>query len=140
MNQDRWDSLLDRDWAAAWEKLPEAPALVPRSKTAQITLRVSSTLLTRIKRVAAAKALPYHALVRSWIIDGLRASNVPSGVSTPDEPFTEQLNIKLDQDVLDGLKARSDELRRPYHRLAREWVDVALSREEASLGLNSALA
>lgn len=68
---DRHDALLDRDWADVWESLPEAPALVPRLKTAQITLRIPATVLARTKRVAAARSLPYHALARSWIIDGL---------------------------------------------------------------------
>jgi hypothetical protein len=138
MSQDRWDSLLDRDWSVAWETLPEAPALIPRAKTAQVTLRLPSTLLTRIKNVAAARSLPYHALARSWIIGGLRSSAALdiAAYSAPGEPRAEQLNIKLDHTVLDELKARSDELRRPYHSLAREWIEAALGREEESLGLD----
>jgi len=138
MSSDRRDSLLDADWSTAWDTLPEAPALVPRPKTAQITLRVPASLLARIKTVAAARSLPYHALARSWLVDGLR--NVrepePAGVAS-DEPQAEQLNIKLDQEVLDHLKVRANELRRPYHRLAREWIETALGREEESLGIDA---
>src|SRR5207237_5291596 len=66
----------------------------------------------------------------------LREPVVPEASSTFDQPQSEQLNIKLDQDVLDKLKARSHELRRPYHRLAREWIETALSREEEGFGLD----
>jgi predicted DNA binding CopG/RHH family protein len=138
MSDDHWDSLIDRDWSAAWETLPEAPALVPRRKTAQITLRVPAGVLIRIKRLAAARSLPYHALARSWIVNALRIPTTPETGPVPDQPQTEQLNIKLDQEILDQLKGRSNELRRPYHRLAREWIEAALSREEESLGLDPA--
>lgn len=135
MTDDRFDKLLHRDWSASWETLPEAPPLVPRPNTAQITLRLPSSLLARIKRVAAARSLPYHALARSWLIDALRDSAVPDAAGI-DEPHAEQLNIKLDQDVLDDLKMRAHQLHRPYHRLAREWVELALGHEEESLGLD----
>lgn len=136
MTQDRRDSLLDRDWSAAWDTLPEAPELVPRPKTAQITLRVPTRLLARIKAVAAAKSLPYHALSRAWMIEALRSSEPPINSASADEPQAEQLNIKLDSATLDDLKERADELRRPYHRLAREWIEAALTREEGSLGID----
>lgn len=139
MSQERQDSLLDRDWSAIWETLPEAPPLVPRTKTAQITLRIPAVVLARIRTVAAARALPYHALARSWIIDGLRGSAASEPLATlGEDPQTEQLNIKLDQKVLDELKARSDQLRRPYHRLAREWIETALVQQETSLGIDPA--
>jgi predicted DNA binding CopG/RHH family protein len=136
MNHDRWDSLLERDWSAEWERLPEAPELVPRPMTAQITLRLPDGLLVRIKRVAAARSLPYHAMARSWIVDGIRQSVAPNPSAASEEPQTEQLNLKLDNEVLDALKARADELRRPYHSLAREWIEVAIAREEEALGLD----
>lgn len=134
MSTDRWDSLLEQDWSTAWETLPEAPPLVARPKTAQVTLRLPASMLARIKRVAGARSLPYHALVRSWLLSALRDSTVPAG-ELPTEPQVEQLNLKLEQALLDALKARAHELARPYHRLAREWVDSALAREEESLGL-----
>ncbi|MGO9955138.1 MAG: hypothetical protein ACLP50_04060 [Solirubrobacteraceae bacterium] len=137
MSDERWDKLLNRDWSETWGTLPEAPPLAPRPKTAQITLRLPTSLLTRIKRVAAGRSLPYHALARSWLIDGLREAGEPEAGAV-DQPHEGQLNIKLDQEVLDELKARAHELRRPYHRLAREWVEVALAREEESLGLDPA--
>lgn len=136
MSQDRHDSLLDRDWSAIWETLPEAPELVPRSKTAQITVRIPTRLLARIKAVAAAKSLPYHALTRAWIVEALRSSESAINSASAEEPQAEQLNIKLDNDTLDDLKERADELRRPYHRLAREWIEAALIREEESLGID----
>jgi predicted DNA binding CopG/RHH family protein len=138
MSRDRWDELLDRDWSATWEGLPEAPALAARPKSAQITLRVGPSLLGRLKRVAAARSLPYHALARAWILDGLREPPGPEGGVSIEEPQTEQLNVKLDQDVLDELKAHADRLRLPYHRLARDWIDTALRREEERLGLDPA--
>lgn len=137
MSDDRWNKLLNRDWSDSWETLPEAPPLVPRPKTAQITLRLPTSLLTRVKRVAAGRSLPYHALVRSWLIEGLRETGAPD-VADIDQPNDEQLNVKLDQKVLDELKARAHGLHRPYHRLAREWVEVALAREEENLGLDPA--
>ncbi|MFN2568181.1 MAG: CopG family antitoxin [Candidatus Dormibacteria bacterium] len=140
MTRDRHHALLDRDWADAWESLPEAPPLVPRPKTAQITLRIPTRLLARIKAVAAAKSLPYHALARAWLIEALRTSAIPVNSALADEPQAEQLNIKLDNDTLDDLKERADELRRPYHRLAREWIEAAVIREEESLGIDPRLA
>src|SRR5262245_39916610 len=114
MTIDRWDDLLERDWSDAWEALPEAPELVPRGKSAQITLRLPAPLLARIKRVANARALPYHTLVRSWIVEGVRTVEEPR-VEEPDvETQTAQLNFKLDQAILDALKARAHELRQPY--------------------------
>lgn len=137
MSADHRESLLDRDWSDVWETLPKAPALVPRPKTAQVTLRVPPSLLARIKTVATARSLPYHALARSWIVDGLRSAAAPEATSPgADEPQSEQLNIKLEQEALDHLKARSDQLRRPYHRLAREWIEAELGREEESFGLD----
>lgn len=136
MNKDGWDKLLDQDWSAVWETLPDAPAWPARTKTAQVTLRVPASLLGRIKRVAAVRSLPYHTLARSWIAEALRASVGPEPGSAMAEPQTEQLNIKLDQELLDDLKARGDQLRRPYHSLARDWIEATLSREEKDLGLD----
>jgi predicted DNA binding CopG/RHH family protein len=133
-HQKRVDALIDEDWATAWETLPEAPAIVARPKTTQITLRIPPRLLARLKAVASAESLPYHALARAWIIEALRASNPPVNSSVVEEPQSGQLNIKLDQELLDDLKSRADELRRPYHRLAREWIEAALIREEETLG------
>jgi predicted DNA binding CopG/RHH family protein len=138
LNRDRWDDLTDQDWSTAWETLPEAPELVARPKTAQITLRLPASLVTRIRRVAAARSLPYHALVRSWIVEGLREAAGAEAGTAVDEPQTEQLNIKLEQELLDDLKGRAHQLRRPYHRLARDWIEATVSREEDSLGLNPA--
>src|SRR5438067_2452250 len=120
MSQERGDYLLDGDWSSAWETLPEAPKLVPRPKTAQVTLRIPTRLLARIRAVASAKSLPYHGLARSWIIEALSRSTPPVNSALADEPQAEQLNIKLDNATLDDLKQRANQLRRPYHRLARE--------------------
>lgn len=137
MSKDRWDAFLDRDWSESWESLPEAPDLVPRGKRAQITLRLPATMLARVKRVASARALPYHTLVRSWIVEWLRNSAVPQ-VEDPDTgPQTTQLNIKLDQTILDALKARAHELRQPYHRLARAVVERETEQAEQALGLDA---
>ena len=136
MTKDRWDALLDRDWPDAWETLPEAPDIVSRGKSAQITLRLPATMLARVKRVASARALPYHTLVRAWIAEGLRSSVVPHVVEPDTEAQTMQLNIKLDQAMLDSLKARAHELRQPYHRLARELVERETEQAEQALGLD----
>jgi predicted DNA binding CopG/RHH family protein len=135
MSQESWESLLDHDWSAEWGSLPEAPALVPRRKTAQVTLRLPASLLGRVKQVAAARSLPYHAMVRSWITSELRHPMATGAAADGDEPLSEQLNLKVDQDILDELKARANELRRPYHRLAREWVEASLALEEERLGI-----
>jgi len=137
-DQKRVDALIDRDWATAWETLPEAPAFVARPKTSQVTLRISTRLLARLKAVALAESLPYHALARAWIIEGLRSSSRPVNSDLGEEPQSEQLNIKLYQELLDGLKSRADELRRPYHSVAREWIEAALVREEETLGIGPA--
>jgi len=135
-----WDSLLERDWGDTWDSLPDAPGWDARAKTAQITLRLPRTVLSRIKRVAARRSLPYHALARSWIAKGLREPELRSTIPESDEPLTEQLNIKLDHVLLDDLKARAHEQRYPYHRLAREWIETALVQEEGDLGLDQAAA
>jgi hypothetical protein len=54
------------------------------------------------------------------------------------EGHSEQLNIKVDQDFLDALKAAAHALRRPYHRLARELIAARLASEEERLGLTAA--
>jgi predicted DNA binding CopG/RHH family protein len=117
------------DLEAEWEGLPEAPALVPRGKTAQITLRLPANLLAQIKLIANARSVPYHTLARSWLIEGLQRTDPPAPEESP-QPQDEQLNVKLEQTVLDQIKARADQLRRPYHRLAREWVQEGLAREQ----------
>ncbi len=90
-----------------------------------------------MKAVGATKSLPYHSLARAWIVDALRSSASADSDATADEPQADQLNIKLDQDVLDQLKIRAHELHRPYHRLARDWIESALAREEESLGIDA---
>ncbi len=112
----------------------DAPPLTPAGKTAQITLRLPAAVLARIKAVAGTRAVPYHPLTRSWLIAGVRDSTVPR-IVTGDAPQDEQLNIKLEQEVLDALKARAVELDRPHHRLARELIEVRLQREEERLAL-----
>jgi len=136
MSQNRFDALIERDWSDAWETLPDAPDLVPRGKRTQITLRLPATMLARVKRVAATRALPYHTLVRSWLVEGLRAAAVPEVQEPVLEAQTAQLNIKLDQAILDALKARAHELHQPYHRLARELVEWETEQAEAALGLD----
>lgn len=135
MSDRHWETLLDRDWSGEWDSLPEAPEWAARAKSAQITLRLPTTVLARIKAVAAGRSLPYHALARSWITDGLRGA-VPRLDEASDAPQAEQLNIKLDQGSLDELKARAHQLGSPYHRLAREWIQSALGQEERNLGLD----
>jgi predicted DNA binding CopG/RHH family protein len=131
---ERHEKLLETDYSQSWESLPEAPALVARSKTAQVTLRLPAGSLASIKAVAAARSLPYHALTRSWITDALREGIEPR---CPDagEAQNEQLNLKIDPAALDQLKRRAHELRRPYHQLAREAIQTALSAEEVRLGV-----
>lgn len=135
-DQERFQELLDRDWGDEWENLPPGPALVlTQPKTAQVTLRVPAELVTALRDVARRKALPYHALARSMIAEGLQAGRIPSGseeaaaLSTPGDA---QLNLKLSPELLDDLKRFSHETRRPYHRLARLWVEEGLRQELAT--------
>lgn len=132
-DKDRFDELLNRDWGDAWENLPPAPPLVlAQPKSAQVTLRVPSGLVTALRDIAHRKALPYHALARSWIAEGLNARRVPAGsdeAAALGTPGDVQLNIKLPPELLDELKRFSNETRRPYHRLARLWLDDGLRRE-----------
>lgn len=135
MHDEHQESLLETDWTDLWESLPDAPPLVPRPKTSQVTLRLPESLVARLKVVAAAKSLPYHALARAWIAEGLRSSTSPTPQPGGEEPQSVQLNLKVDQDLLDELKRRASELRRPYHGLARECIEVAVEREEGALGI-----
>lgn len=137
MTLDHWEQLLERDWSSEWDSLPEAPDIVPRGHKAQITLRLSPSLVARLKAVAKAKALPYHALVRSWLVEALRRPAEPASDITKSEPHSAQVNLKVTAEVLDALKARAHELRVPYHRLARGWIEQATDRTEAELGLDS---
>jgi predicted DNA binding CopG/RHH family protein len=136
MTDRRWDALLDRDWADEWDSLPAAPDFPSRPKAAQVTLRLPETVLSRIKRVAEARSLPYHAMARSWIADGLRIAEAPS-LAESTEPQNGQLNIKLEHELLDDLKERAHQFGTPYHRLAREWIEAALMRDEGILGLSA---
>jgi predicted DNA binding CopG/RHH family protein len=137
MTKDRWDTLLEQDWSESWDSLPEAPELVPRPASSQVTLRLSPSLLARIKRVAKARSLPYHALARSWLVDAMRHSGMPDEVSQDTDPQTTQLNIKLDQALLDALKERGHELGLPYHRVARERIAWETAQAEAALGFEA---
>lgn len=136
-DEDRFDKFLERDWGEAWESLPAPPPLVlAQPKSAQLTLRVPAEMVTALKEVAHRKALPYHALARSWIADGLRERQIPTGseeVADLGAPGDAQLNLKLTPGLLDELKRFSDEIRRPYHRLARLWLDAGLRRELAAV-------
>lgn len=138
MSKDPWDSLLDKDWSETWGTLPEAPELVPRRPSGQMTLRLSPSLLARLKRVAQVRSLPYHALARSWLLDALRHPSMPEQISEEAEAQTAQLNLKLDQSVLDALKQRGHELGIPYHRVARDWIEWETTQAESALGLSSA--
>src|SRR5438105_3227694 len=131
---DRRDALVDRDWGSSWETLPEAPPLVAReAKSAQITLRLPAHVLAALRAVASRKSLPYHALARSWVLDGLRREQLPAQLDLADDDVagSEQLNLKIEPDALEHLKVVSDRLRRPYHRLARQWIEAALVGEKA---------
>jgi predicted DNA binding CopG/RHH family protein len=132
----RPEGLIDRDWGDVWESLPEAPPLVPRPKTTQVTLRIPRSSVARLKAVARATSLPYHALARAWMVDGLRSPTTAIPGLVRDEPQAAQLNLKLEQELLDALKQRASELRRPYHALARQFIEAALEREEKELGIN----
>lgn len=127
----------ERDVEAEWEGLPEAPPLVARGKTAQITLRLPAALLAQIKLIANARSVPYHTLARSWLIEGLQRTDPPAPEESA-QPQDEQLNVKLEQTVLDEIKERADQLRRPYHRLAREWVQEGLAREQQRMSAGPA--
>lgn len=133
IDDERRETLLDTDWESTWDSLPEAPALVPRPKTSQLTLRLPERLVARLKAVSAAKSLAYHSLARAWIAEALRSATSPQ--AGDDEPQSAQLNLKVDQDLLDSLKRRASELRRPYHALAREFIEGAVAREEGALGI-----
>jgi hypothetical protein len=129
------DALLEEDWGASWDDLPPAPPLVyARPKTAQLTLRVPKQLISKLKAIAASKSLPYHSLARSWILEGLRTGALPEGIGQLDDAETtprssEQLNLKVEPELLDELKQFSHQTRRPYHQLARQWVEAAVVRE-----------
>jgi hypothetical protein len=140
MNESRFEKLVAQDWGDAWASLPDAPDLVPRRKDTQITLRISTVLLLRIKRIAQVQAIPYHILVRSWLIDAIRDGAISEASDPEPGPFTEQLNIKLDQTTLDQLKKMSGELRVPYHRVARQSIESQVVLAESKLDLREPIA
>lgn len=129
------NDVLSHDWGDEWDKLPPAPPLVfAEPKTSQITLRLPSEMVAVLKEVARRRALPYHSLARSWIVDALRSRFVPSAsaeVVDLAKPGNAQLNLKLPPELIDELKRFSNETRTPYHRLARLWIDAALRTELA---------
>lgn len=127
--QNEDDEVLARDWGAAWDSLENAPPLVPRQKSSQVTLRVPPELVTDAKRIGSARHIPYHVLVRGWMLDDRFDAAGPSETA----PSTSQLNIKLTSDELDQLKRAAARLRRPYHRVARDRVQYAVAQEKAAL-------
>jgi hypothetical protein len=132
----KYDALLKEDWGDSWTELDPAPPLVyAQPKTAQLTLRVPKQTLSRLKEVAASKSLPYHALARSWILEGLRSGQLPSGearlAGAGAERSSEQLNLKIEPELLEDLKRLSHNTRRPYHALARQWVNLGLAHQLA---------
>lgn len=136
-DEERFEKLVERDWGDEWERLSPAPPLaLVQPKSAQLTLRVPAEMVTALKEVARRKSLPYHALARSWIAEGVRERHVPSGAEEAADlsaPGENQLNLKLSPALLDEVKRFSDEIRRPYHRLARLWLDAGLREELASV-------
>lgn len=129
------ETLVERDWGDIWESLPEAPPLVPRGKTTQLTLRMPASTLGRLKAVARARSLAYHALARAWIADALRSAGPPMTALVRDERQSAQLNLKVEQELLDAFKRKASELQRPYHTLARQFIETAVEREEKELGI-----
>ncbi len=91
-------------------------------------------MLARIRALADTRGVPYHPLTRSWLIAGVRDGTVPQEPAK-DAPQDEQLNLKIEQEVLHALKARAVELDRRHHRLARELIEVRLRHEEERLAL-----
>lgn len=126
-----FEELLDRDWGALWDDLPDAPDLVPRSKTAQITLRIPRRYLTRLKAVAKSKSLPYHTMARSWLAESIATTD--DWPQAGDEYSDAQFNIKMDHELLDSFKRKASQLRRPYHALARDVIVTRVVSEERAL-------
>jgi len=126
--------LMDVDWSTAWESLPEAPDLVPRGRTAQVTLRLPASLVDRVRRIGQVRDIPYHALVRSWLLD---EDLLPMSSTGRDERQDAQVNVKLAQERLDDLKRQAAARREPYHRLARERIESGVAREESAYGIAS---
>jgi hypothetical protein len=133
MTEDKHDNLLERDWGDEWDRLPAVE--LPRPGTAastQITLRVPARMLAALKAEAQRKRLTYHSLARSWIAERLAAGTVPGSESQLADfewPADAQLNIKLDAELMHGLKEFSHRTRIPYHRLARLWIQGGLDAQ-----------
>ncbi len=142
-DENRFQEILDRDWGDAWNSLPSAPPLVlAQPKSAQMTLRVPAELVTALKEPAQRKALPYPGLARSLIADGLRERRIPSAaeeVADLGAPGETQLNLKMTPALLAEVKGFSDEIRIPYHRLARLWIVTGLRCDLAAMAPSSAL-
>ncbi len=136
-DENRWQELVDRDWGDAWDSLPSAPALVvSQPKSAQVPLRVPAELVTALKETAQRKALPYRGLARSFIADGVHERRIPTAgeeVADRGAPGESQLNLKMTPALLAEVKSFSDEIRIPYHRLARLWIDTGLQRDLAAM-------
>lgn len=122
--------LLDRDWGAEWDQLPEVVADFRRSsEPAQLTLRVPELILQALRLEAGRRRLAYHALARSWIAEALDSRAIPSQEATELDLAFEcdaQLNLKLDVALLNQLKSAAGRLSVPYHKLARLFLHDAL--------------
>lgn len=133
---DELERLDERSWAEEWERLPQQDVTYERStEPAQLTIRLSSGAIQALKRIALAKRLQYGPLARSWIAEASQGVHSPSAeVSESDEwaLSDEQLNLKLDAGLLNRLKLVANELRVPYHRLARLWIYERIVQEQSS--------
>jgi len=68
--RDFWASHDSTEYFDELEELPEGVTmLLPRPT---ITLRLDEALLERLRRLAAAKNVDYHALTQTWLVERLQ--------------------------------------------------------------------
>lgn len=132
---ERRESLLEKDWGELWDSLERTDPVAPANrKTSQVTLRLAPATVAGLRRIAREKGLAYHALARSFLLEGLRNGAIPPheyDLKDQLAPATDQLNIKIDPADLESLKRFSHEAKQPYHRLARHWIVAALEAAAA---------
>ncbi len=84
-----WDTHSLTDYIHEFEEVDEVFVLSPalakrireRAKKRLVSIRLAEWEIQKSKQVAKQRKMPYHALIRQWIDEGIRASfqNTPRG-------------------------------------------------------------
>lgn len=81
-----WDTHSLKDYLHEFEEVDEVFVLSPalaqrireRAKKRLISIRLAEWEIQKSKQIAKERKMPYHALIRQWIDEGLRAAFKPT--------------------------------------------------------------